>query len=80
MTDRDMPPVDYVMDVIRTSHERMHTLKDVYETASYLFMEPNYDLPALEKFRSNVSPDVLGHSPNFYLADVTQIAFYAPWL
>jgi len=56
-----MPSVEYLMTVIRASHERMHTLKDVYNKAPYFFTEPNYYVPALIDFRRGYSAVMFGN-------------------
>ena len=74
--DREMPSVEYVMDVIRASQDRMHTLKDVYRAAPYFFTEPNYYVPALIDFRCSYSPTDFGDLPKQTSADLVQRAYY----
>lgn len=61
----EMPSLEYLMAVIRASHERIHTLQDVYNTASYFFRDPNYSKPALIDFQSSHDPFLFGRlKPN----------------
>jgi Anticodon binding domain len=48
-----MPSEKYVEAVLKASHERMHTLKDIYEAGSYFFTEPNYSHPTVITYRDN---------------------------
>ena len=57
----EMPSIEYLMTVIRASHERMHSLKDVYDKTSYFFIEPNFYVPALIDFRTGYSPSMFGN-------------------
>jgi len=70
--DSEMPSIEYLVTVIRTSHERMHSLKDVYSTAPYFFTEPNYSIPALIDFRSRHSPLMFGNDPSATLLTFIQ--------
>ena len=57
-----MPPRDYVIEVLKACYERMHTLKDLASAGWYFFIDPDYSLEALSRFRE-IHASEIGISP-----------------